>query len=61
MGNVFEVCKLLIAGQLVIDYVGCKEIPVDKLELARKRIQELEEMSIEWELEQRKKERKVGD
>jgi hypothetical protein len=48
MSNVFEICKLIIAGQLVIDYINLKEIPKDKLELARKRIRELDFLDKEY-------------
>lgn len=48
MNNVFEICKLIIAGQLVIDYINLKEIPKDKLELARKRIRELDFLDKEY-------------
>jgi hypothetical protein len=48
MNNVFEICKIIIAGQLVIDYLGVKEIPKDKLELARKRIRELDLLDKEY-------------
>lgn len=48
MNNVFEICKIIIAGQLVIDYLNMKEIPKDKLELARKRIRELDFLDKEY-------------
>lgn len=48
MNNVFEICKIIIAGQLVIDYLGVKEITKDKLELARKRIRELDFLDKEY-------------
>lgn len=48
MDNVFEICKIIIAGQLVVDYLNLKEIPKDKLELARKRIRELDFLDKEY-------------
>jgi hypothetical protein len=48
MNNVFEICKIIIAGQLVVDYLNLKEIPKDKLELARKRIKELDLLDKEY-------------
>jgi len=46
--NTFEICKLIIAGQLVIDYINLKEIPKAKLDLARERIKQLELMDKEY-------------
>lgn len=48
MNNVFEICKIIIAGQLVVDYLNLKEIPKDKIELARKRIKELDLLDKEY-------------
>jgi hypothetical protein len=48
MNNVFEICKIIIAGQLVVDYLNLKEIPKDKIELARKRIKELDFLDKEY-------------
>jgi hypothetical protein len=48
MDNVFEICKIIIAGQLVVDYLNLKEIPKDKLKLARKRIRELDLLDKEY-------------
>lgn len=48
MNNVFEICKIIIAGQLVVDYLNLKEIPKDKIELARKRIRELDLLDKEY-------------
>lgn len=48
MNNIFELCKIIIAGQLVVDYLDLKEIPKDKIELARKRIRELDFLDKEY-------------